>query len=768
MGSKFASTLRRFMVLLLILVLNVSYVVVPSNATTTNGEPVVVPALREWTGSNGTFQLSSGTSICLDSTYYDELLPKANAFKEDLSLINPDLNLTVTTDDPTPQDLYFTLDCSDDGIGDEGYLMEIGDQVVIKANTANGAFFATRTLLQILLGSSNKDTLPKGSIRDYPAYPKRAFMIDVSRKYFTMDFLEDYVKMMSWLKMNDFHIHWTDDWYDGYWAFRIECETYPNMTATDGSYTKAEVIALQDLADIYGITITPEFDSPSHARPFTKVRPDLIYTPKGDRYLDLYNPDTYTFMYSLYDEYVPLFRAPDFHIGCDEYFGGGEKYRQYYNTMADYIQAKGKNVRAWTGWHTESGTTEPEPEITIDVWEGNFNVNKYIQRGNKLINSSGDFLYIVPDTSWLPDPPSLYETWEPHIFNKAKTNKVTPFHEQLLGAKLHIWLDGKRNIVTQQDCDELIQPPLKVLAERLWGRKGATDYDDFVIRTLEVGNPPGVDLVPTEPLPGVDPNNLAYNKNAVASSVEPNTSYTPNLAVDRYTTSRWSSGYNDAAYIYVDLGSVYPINRVLLNWEAAFGKQYKIQVSEDASTWIDVFTETNGDGEIDDIQFTSTNGRYVRMQGVERELKQWGYSLYDFQVFAGDTPPPSINVALNKPVVVSGVEPTTDFIGTYANDGNGATRWASGYDHSAWLYVDLGEVTPVTKVEIDWEVAFGKKYKIQTSNDAVTWSDVYLEENSDGATDTILLDTSGRYIKFQGIERATQWGFSIWEFKVFN
>ncbi len=78
-------------------------------------------------------------------------------------------------------------------------------------------------------------------------------------------------------------------------------------------------------------------------------------------------------------------------------------------------------MRVWTGWQHESGTTIPESDIIIDVWEGGFNVNYYVNQGNKVINSSGDYLYIVPDTSWLPDLPVLYEEWEPHIFNKAKT-----------------------------------------------------------------------------------------------------------------------------------------------------------------------------------------------------------------------------------------------------------------------------------------------------------------------------------------------------------
>lgn len=755
-----------YSLLILLLVFSLFYSL-PVLANNTNPQPNVIPALQEWDGDTGYFIVTPMSRICIDPSYEMELLTRMESFREEITLINENLDLSVVvTDNPTDHDIYITLDCQDTGIGDEGYLMDIDNTLRLTANTADGAFYGTRSILQILAADSTKDSIPKGDIRDYPIYEERAFMIDVSRKYFTIDFLRDYVKLMSWFKMNDFHIHWTDDWYDGYWAFRLESSTYPNITATDGSYTKEQVIQLQDLGDIYGVTITPEFDSPSHARPYTKIRPDLINPSKGDRYLDLNNPDTYTFMQSIYDEYVPLFRAPDFHIGCDEYDGGGEKYRQYYNIMADYVKNLGKTVRVWTGWHHESGTTVPDSDIIIDVWEGGFDVNSCVNRGNKVINSSGDYLYIVPDTSWLPDLPVLYEQWEPHIFNRARTNKLSPNDEQLLGAKLNIWLDNKRNVVTQQDCDKLIQPAMKILSEKLWSEKDSDTYEDFVIRTLEIGNAPGIGLTPTEKLPPIDEDNLAYKKPVTASSTEDNTLFTPDKAVDRYTTSRWSSNYNDDEFIYVDLMDNYNVDCVKLLWEDAYAEKYKIQVSSDAVNWTDVYIEDNSNGEEDIIDFEPINARYVKMQGVKRKTS-WGYSLYDFTIYGFDVSPTD-NIALDKPFFVSGVEPSTSFEGHLAVDGNIETRWASDYNDNAWCYVDLEEITPVNELVLKWENAYGKKYKILISDDAVDWTEIHTENNSDGGIDTINIDQLTRYIKMQGIERATNWGYSLWELEVYN
>lgn len=129
----------------------------------------------------------------------------------------------------------------------------------------------------------------------------------------------------------------------------------------------------------------------------------------------------------------------------------------------------------------------------------------------------------------------------------------------------------------------------------------------------------------------ITPDNLALGKRVVASSVADDT-LAANVA-DGDANTRWSSAYTDNEWIYVDLGSTKRLTGVKLNWEAAFGKSYKIQVSNDASNWIDVYSTTNGVGGVEQISFTST-GRYVRMLGVQRATA-YGYSLLEFEIYGG-------------------------------------------------------------------------------------------------------------------------------------
>ncbi|MCC8172062.1 MAG: discoidin domain-containing protein [Parabacteroides sp.] len=128
--------------------------------------------------------------------------------------------------------------------------------------------------------------------------------------------------------------------------------------------------------------------------------------------------------------------------------------------------------------------------------------------------------------------------------------------------------------------------------------------------------------------------NLSLNKPAYASS----TSYgQPADATDGRKDTRWAAVKAENEWIYVDLGSVKPVGGVRLDWEASFGKGYKIQVSDDAVTWKEVYKTNEGRGGVDEITFPEVDARYVRMFGTE--LGWWfGYSLWSFDVLGGTLP----------------------------------------------------------------------------------------------------------------------------------
>ncbi|MBZ4191349.1 discoidin domain-containing protein [Niabella beijingensis] len=126
--------------------------------------------------------------------------------------------------------------------------------------------------------------------------------------------------------------------------------------------------------------------------------------------------------------------------------------------------------------------------------------------------------------------------------------------------------------------------------------------------------------------------NLAYRK-AVTASSSPGV-FEPALCVaDNNTGSRWSSAYNDDEWICIDLGTPTEVASVTLNWEAAYGKAYKLLVATDTTDWREVYHTTNGKGGLETIRFKPVTARYVKMQGIKRAT-QWGYSLYEMEVYS--------------------------------------------------------------------------------------------------------------------------------------
>lgn len=125
--------------------------------------------------------------------------------------------------------------------------------------------------------------------------------------------------------------------------------------------------------------------------------------------------------------------------------------------------------------------------------------------------------------------------------------------------------------------------------------------------------------------------NLAYQKQVVASSISEEAGSAAAIT-DGNSGSRWTSSYTDNQWVYVDLGKTEQISQVIVEWEAAYAKAYKIQVSEDARNWKDVFTENNSDGGSDRITFHKTNARYVRMYALKRAT-EYGVSIYEFEVY---------------------------------------------------------------------------------------------------------------------------------------
>ena len=167
----------------------------------------------------------------------------------------------------------------------------------------------------------------------------------------------------------------------------------------------------------------------------------------------------------------------------------------------------------------------------------------------------------------------------------------------------------------------------------------STTSGTAVLTVSGTATPPGPTPTPTPtPTPVPTGNNFALGMPATASSTE-NAGYLGAAnAVDGNQTTRWASAYvgvanPDSQWLQVDLGTAKTIGQVVLQWEAAYGKVYWIQVSADAQTWTTVKQQLAGAGGTEVLSFAAVSTRYVRMLGVTRGTT-YGYSLYEFGVYA--------------------------------------------------------------------------------------------------------------------------------------
>lgn len=503
-----------------------------------NAVPEILPPIQEWKGEeSGSFAITENTKVqYADDKFayaakaladdYKEMTGKTLAVEKVAAIPSAAVNDTITFGAGTPE------------LGEEDYRMTIGpESIQIGANHSTAAYWATRTILQGL-NNSEDNTLAAGEMRDYPTMKVRGLIQDVGRKTFTLDYLKQLAKVLSWYKLNDFQVHLNDNYIqleqyknvngedrrliDPYSAFRLESDikkggndgkNQADLTAKDVFYTKEEFADYIEECKKMGITIVPEFDMPAHALAMTKVRPDLKtpdsdmphVTTNGNRspadHLDLNHQydDVMQFVKSIWDEYTTgddkVFDTPVIHIGADEYEAGSAAYRKYVNDMFKYAEDKGYTPRVWGSLtqlsqgdtvhgatYNEDGTVKSRRQINL--WNfGWSNPKAMYDLGFDLINCSDGTFYIVPNAGYYYD-----YLGDSHLFNtditRMGSTKVPAGDEQMVGGAFAIWndmIDNAENGMSEYDIYKRTIRAAGMMGTNLWGKGSITQTEASAI-----------------------------------------------------------------------------------------------------------------------------------------------------------------------------------------------------------------------------------------------------------------------------------------------
>jgi hexosaminidase len=471
-----------------------------------NLQPFVIPSLREWHGDAGDFSLTHSSRIVVNS--HTQALQKVAGILQKELKEQTGIGLKITMGKPRRGDIYLTLQEKDTAIGEEGYYFEVKNFITISALKYQGLFWGTRTLLQLL---GQKKSIPRGIARDYPEFKVRGFVLDDGRKFFTLQFLRDYVKFMSYYKMNDFQIHLSDNgfkkyfnnsWDSTYSAFRLENTTYPGLTAKDGFYTKQEFIALQQLADDYAVHIIPEIDVPAHALALTKAVPEIGSKLYGMDHLDLHNPLTYSVIENVFKEYIsgdhPVFTGKEVHIGTDEYAKkDAEAFRAFTDHFIKYVQGFGKDVRLWGALTHAQGTTPVTVKnVTMNTWyNGYANPVEMKKLGYNQISTPDGWLYIVPAAGYYYDyldVKNIYNNWTPSMIGDVNFPAGDP---TIIGGSFAEWNDIVGNGISEKDVHDRVFPAMQVLSEKMWtGGHTVSGYNDFEEASKRIGEGPSLNI----------------------------------------------------------------------------------------------------------------------------------------------------------------------------------------------------------------------------------------------------------------------------------
>ncbi|KOG07082.1 MULTISPECIES: beta-N-acetylhexosaminidase [Streptomyces] len=389
----------------------------------------------------------------------------------------------------------------------ESYTLTVDDgRVRISGPDEAGVFYGTRTLKQSVKATG---AMPEGTVTDRPAKPQRGFMVDIARKHFTAAWLEDRVREMGDLKLNQLGLHFSDDQ-----GFRIESSSHPEVVSAQ-HLTKAEVRRILALAASRHITVVPEIDSPGHLGAVIAAHPDLQLvsasgrTPRGA--VDISDPDSARIVDDLLREYTGLFPGAYWHLGADEYvalmsqnpeasypqlaraarakYGASGRVQDlatgWLNDRAAVVRPTGKTLKAWNDGFFTGGVVSAAKDIEVEYWTGREigarQPVSYLSAGRKLVNLNDDYLYYVlgePNDFAYPTGRRIYEQWTPRVL-RGSTAVPAKYDAQILGGRFAVWCDLS-GAQTQAQVAAGIRTPLAAFAQKVWdAEKPALTWEQF-------------------------------------------------------------------------------------------------------------------------------------------------------------------------------------------------------------------------------------------------------------------------------------------------
>jgi len=393
---------------------------------------------------------------------------------------------------------------SNPALGEEGYELHVTrDSARLIANRPAGVFRGIQTIRQLLpaeieseMGEERYDwTIPALNITDQPRFAYRGAMLDVSRHFFTVKEVEQYIDILALYKLNALHLHLSDDQ-----GWRIQIDSRPKLTSmgsltqvgggAGGFYTKQDYQTILAYAQARYILIVPEIDMPSHINAgligYPEIscgqRPPALYTGTdvGWSSLCVDKEETYAFVDDVIRELSAMTPGPYFHIGGDEVKTlTPQQYVKFVERVQTIVNKYGKKM---IGWEEITKARLNSTSITHQ-WKSD-SAAAAVGYGSKLILSPAQKVYLdmkyTPATElglhWAAyvEVRDAYD-WDPATYMKGVTER------DIFGIEAPIWSETVRNITA---VEYLLMPRLPAVAELGWTPQALRNWDSFRTRIV--------------------------------------------------------------------------------------------------------------------------------------------------------------------------------------------------------------------------------------------------------------------------------------------
>lgn len=432
-------------------------------------------------------------------------------------------------------------------LGKEGYTLNVTPtSVTVQANSPAGIFYGVQTILQLLPKEVERKSsvysiswhLPVVNIIDYPRFPYRGIMLDVSRHFFPKEYVMNYIDQLARYKFNRLHWHLTDD--NGW---RVEIKSLPKLTevgawrvprtgtfndneppkegeaATDGGfYTQEDIKQVVQYAKDRFIEILPEVDIPGHSMAAIAAYPELCVTKDatvkvnpgsnfskwfGNGKFEMYTDNTlnptdekvYQFLDKVFTEIAAMFPYEYIHMGGDECYKGywerdanvqafmkknniknSEELQAYFSKrVAKIITSKKKQVIGWDEI-LEGGVA---PGVSVMSWRGTKGGIEASHLKHPVVMSPAPMYYL----DMRQGEPSL----EPPIYSTARLKDVyafDPFPAEMdttfvMGGQANLWTE---QVPTTPQVEYMTYPRAFAVSETLWSNKNKKDWNEFAKR----------------------------------------------------------------------------------------------------------------------------------------------------------------------------------------------------------------------------------------------------------------------------------------------